>query len=693
MGKNYFLKKLLFIVLFVIPTMIFSQSVVINEVVTDPQQDWSANGFNGTPGAGTVSNVDEYLELYIKVSGLDLTGWTIELLDGTDVTGDLTSSGAFDVSNYTSSGSGTFLSTEVGDYLVLGNVDGSGAMNNSITINLKDSGGTIIDTVTLGGGAGEAPNGNASSTANEAVIRTLNGNDSNIDSSDFTQGTASMGASNSSTINWLGKTDNDWSTSSNWEGNSVPGSGADVFIVNGLTNYPTASSAITVNTANISSGASLIAESTFSGSVTYNRSLGTSNWYLISSPIVGQDEDDFVTASSLQQNLPNVALGSYTTASDTWSYYQDGTPSANTLTSGTGYTVNLAGASGDISFTGTLLTSDLTPIDLTTTGNGFNLIGNPYPSYINSATMLTTSSSSLLSETIWLWDQSANAGAGAYTTMVTADAFQIAPGQGFFVQSDGATGTLAINESFQSHQSTDTFLRSANTRPEVHLNLTDGTNEMLSKIYYIDGTTTSFDNGFDGPVFGGSGSNGFNIYTHLVANSDGTNYAIQSLPEDDIENVVIPIGINATSGTEISISVNAQNLPSGINIYLEDKENNSFTRLDEIGAKYTVTLSNTLDGIGRFFLHASSSALSVTPTDELKNISMYTSSKNNLRIVGIQEGSVKVKAYNILGKQVLNTSFQANGVNDVTLPNLRVGIYIIQLETETGKLNRKVIIE
>ena len=172
--------------------------VVINEVVTDPQQDWSTNGFNGTVGAGSVTQgTDEWVELLINSAGIDFTGWTIELNDGTDVTGDLTTTGAFDAQNYVTAGSGTFNNTESGDYLVLGNVDGSGTMNNTgLTINLKDPGGAIVDAVVIGGGAGEAPSGNASGTGDETVQRFTNGLDTDTHNNDFTLGAASLGASN-----------------------------------------------------------------------------------------------------------------------------------------------------------------------------------------------------------------------------------------------------------------------------------------------------------------------------------------------------------------------------------------------------------------------------------------------------------------------------------------------------------------
>ncbi|MBO6662228.1 Calx-beta domain-containing protein [Roseivirga sp.] len=169
--------------------------VVINEIVTDPQQDWSTSVFASAPG-GAPGSDDEWVELYIKTAAIDFTGWTIELIDGSDVIGDLTDNGAFDVSNYISSGAGTFNSSEVGDYLVLGNPDGSGLLNNDVQIVLKDPGGAVVDQVKLGAGAGEAPTGNASSVSDESVQRIPNGTDTDADDADFVRAAASIGAVN-----------------------------------------------------------------------------------------------------------------------------------------------------------------------------------------------------------------------------------------------------------------------------------------------------------------------------------------------------------------------------------------------------------------------------------------------------------------------------------------------------------------
>ena len=57
--------------------------------------------------------MDEFVELLIKTDGLDLTGWTIELNDSSPVTGNLTNTGAFDVSNYISNNGGILLTQKM----------------------------------------------------------------------------------------------------------------------------------------------------------------------------------------------------------------------------------------------------------------------------------------------------------------------------------------------------------------------------------------------------------------------------------------------------------------------------------------------------------------------------------------------------------------------------------------------------
>ncbi|MDW3194901.1 MAG: LamG-like jellyroll fold domain-containing protein [Cytophagales bacterium] len=177
-----------------------SGTVVINEVVTDPFTDWSSGGFDGSDGGSTVSNIDEWVELYIGTDGLNLTGWTISLIDGSGdvVDQSIAAGGAFSVNQYY--GSGSFINTSAGDYLVLGNPgSGTSAMNNDVQIILKDASGNTIDQVQLGGGSGEAPDGGNSAFNSEAVVRYPNAADTGTDNVDFIQTRPTLGTTNSPT--------------------------------------------------------------------------------------------------------------------------------------------------------------------------------------------------------------------------------------------------------------------------------------------------------------------------------------------------------------------------------------------------------------------------------------------------------------------------------------------------------------
>ena len=81
-----------------------------------------------------------------------------------------------------------------------------------------------------------------------------------------------------------------------------------------------------------------------------------------------------------------------------------------------------------------------------------------------------------------------------------------------------------------------------------------------------------------------------------------------------------------------------------------------------------------------------------TTAATLDNVSVFKVN-NSLRILGLQKGKASVKLFNILGRQVLNAAFESNGTKDISLPRLAKGVYIVQLETAEGKLNKKIILE
>ena len=500
---------------------------------------------------------------------------------------------------------------------------------------------------------------------------------------------------------WTGAKDTEWTDIANWTNGVAPTATKDSN-VQVSANNPVISGATEASVNNldidagaaltIASGGSLIVSGTSSGNVTYNRNLATTDWYLVSSPVEGQDIDAFVLAEGLASGTgSNLGLGDYDNSTPDWTYYLNGASGTGNFTSGDGRAIKLV-STGDISFTGTINTSNVT-LAMTSNSNEFNLVGNPYTSYVagnenadGTNNILTINSANLTENTLWFWNQSTD----SYNQINQASAaFQIAPAQGFFVSASGSV-TLSITEAMQSHQGTDNFQRTTN-RPEMNITMTNGTASRDTDIFYIDGTTTGFDNGYDSSIFGGA-TNEFAIYTHAVANGSGRNLGIQSLPPNNYENMIIPVGVNAISGTYITIDASINNFPSGINIYLEDKQDNSFTLLDA-DANFSTTLENSLSGIGRFYLHTTSTSLSVNDLTTSNNLSIYNTNRENLRIAGVQNGTATIQLYNILGKEVLRTSFEGKGVNDITLPNLVNGVYIIKLATENRITSKKIIIQ
>ena len=56
-------------------------------------------------------------------------------------------------------------------------------------------------------------------------------------------------------------------------------------------------------------------------------------------------------------------------------------------------------------------------------------------------------------------------------------------------------------------------------------------------------------------------------------------------------------------------------------------------------------------------------------------------------------GKINIKLYNLLGQQVLNNSFEGNGLNNIRLSNINSGIYLVHLTTQTGAINKKISIQ
>ena len=459
-----------------------------------------------------------------------------------------------------------------------------------------------------------------------------------------------------------------------------------------------------------------------SGKIKYTKTLANSNWLGISSPVKGQNIKDFADVEPLDSgqgsHSHNKGLERYSNKDDDWEIYQHESNAWGNFTEGEAYLIKLrditetddADTFYDISFEGPIQNADVElavkSSNIEHNGeyvtNRLQYIGNPFPSVVNIVDgqgvdeegLLKYNEDKMEEITLYFWDSDEY----VFETVNYTDAKTMKPTEGFFAKT---TKVFTIPRSLTNHPQRYSNNKSRkNTKESIFLRITDNATGgyRQTSIFYMEGATTGNDPGYDSTFFY-NGVNYFGIYTHLLNDSIGDDYAIQTLPKNGYEKMIVPVGINAKnseglSSTEITISAELLNMPSEINVYIEDKEMNTIVLLDD-NSTYTTMISTGYKGIGRFYLHTSSTTLDVNEAlMNINNISVYTSSRENLRIVGLQNGQATLRIFNILGKKILDTRFKGNGVNDIKLPqSITSGVYIVQLITSTGKLNKKISIE
>ncbi len=508
------------------------------------------------------------------------------------------------------------------------------------------------------------------------------------------------------TTNWTGNTDSDWSKASNWD-IDVPNGSSIVSIPAGKTAEVYSTTGANVNNLTIDAsssltifgGGSLLSLGTTTGNITYNVYVPDTNWHLVSSPLIGASYNDtWVTNNDIASGsdfASNRAISTYNNASSTnpaiageggyWRYTQAAI--VGTFGTGIGYAlkkdVNPGVSSGNFSFTGTIPTAVNPAISQGL--NNWNLIGNSYPSYLDVTAFITangTSGSNVLSDAfqaIYVYNG---------TTYVETTTGYVQPGQAFFVNSKVNPGNASITSAMQSHQTGVAFLKSAH--PSIKLSVSNGKTSKKTTLNYLEGKTKSLDVGFDLGLFDGVQSD-IKIYSELIENNQNISFVRQALPNSNYENMIVPIGIKANIG-EIVFSAEGLNLPSGIKVFLEDKFTNTFTRLDDANSEYKVTLSASENGVGRFYVHTKQSVLNID-NQVLSSVNIYKINASTIRITGLYQEKATFSLFNIFGKQVMNTSFQSNSVKGISLPKLATGIYFAIVQTDNGKLSKKIILE
>ena len=451
-----------------------------------------------------------------------------------------------------------------------------------------------------------------------------------------------------------------------------------------------------------------------SGTIQYSRYIaGTDYWDLIGPPLSGYSVEDFTfdnTDIATNGSSPTTyAVGYYTNTSAAsssnggWTNYTSDTYSTNMI-SGKGYQMSTNGTAtgAEVNFEGTLLTSNV-QITVTTNeagnvsnsdGTKFELISNPYASYVSTTDFINAHKDTQLHAShaaIYGWD-----GTGYDTYNLAAPGNNIAPGQGFFIGVRGSAGTsqtVTFTTAMQNTTGTGDFNEydTMDNSAELFIQLSQNNSDKRTRIFFLPQGTDGLDVGYDAA---GLDLGAYSIYTRLISDDVGVNMDIQTLNFDNMLGKIIPLGVNIQAGSDAELSILNSTVNSDYYVYLEDSVTGEFIDLTE--ENYVINSDSNIEGVGRFFIHMTADTMSneEVSTSMLNAYKEIDASYITIEGLATQSNETKVSLYNILGREVLSTTLNNNmGTQTISTVGLSVGIYVIELESGSDRLTKKLLIQ
>jgi hypothetical protein len=443
---------------------------------------------------------------------------------------------------------------------------------------------------------------------------------------------------------------------------------------------------------------SLLVSGAASGDITYNRYVNVvsdGEWDLIGAPVMGLSINSFITENNnnatIATNGDDFAVGSYDNATDTWTNATSKT--TGNLALGQGY--QMATTSGGIlSFTGTIASGDqtvtITNNDAANSGAGrrWNLIANPFASYLNgnftadeTNNFLTVNTADIddAFEAIYGWNGDGT-GYTIYNKISTAT--YIAPGQGFFVAAAGSevSQTITFTKAMQIVTGGNDFVagKSSVTSYELVLDMySDAVKVADTKFYFKEGLTLGLDPGYDAGAF--NQFSGFS--SRLLEQDSGVGMGINAIPADAMSNAIVPLVVHQQAGVSLKIQIANSTIPEDINVYLEDTIENTFMLFTNEG--FELLAQTTLSGVGRFFLHYTTSTLSTDTVSSTSLVTAYKETGNTyITVEGLQQFSepANISLYNVLGMKILSRKIRNPSQKELlSTVGMSTGVYILKV--------------
>ena len=443
---------------------------------------------------------------------------------------------------------------------------------------------------------------------------------------------------------------------------------------------------------------------TVTGSVTMQRYLPLKFGYkYFSSPFQAATVGEFGDDMDLTSPFPLFYRNEENSQGSGWISY---TNSSNILNPMEGYAVNF-GASA------TPWTVDVTgevnngPLSVTLFNHdslytdGFNLVGNPYPSPIDWDAVGWIKSA--IDSAVYFFRASDTDEYGgeysSYAAGVSSDgvASNIIPSmQGFFVRvSDGAfpvTGTLGVSNSIRINDLTHPFLKSASSSTRFLVRVTasftgDQASEDPMVIYFNDEAEAGFDKEYDALKLMNTDMMVTNFYSIL---SNGKKLSINALPVQTDTATVVPLGLKTYIDGELSFRIkNIENLPEGAKLYFRDRLTGANINMQS-GQTYKVTLSagDYNDRFSLAFLKETTGITDPVAYDKLFTAySVNSVLKATINRVEGRRGIITV--FDLSGRPLYITEVYEAGYYEFET-GLRQGIYIVSYITGAKSSNTKL---
>jgi len=436
------------------------------------------------------------------------------------------------------------------------------------------------------------------------------------------------------------------------------------------------------------------------------------NWY-ISSPVSGANSSVFNAAAA--SNINKLYKYDETQGSSLTLNWPQITDNVTSLAVGKGYVANvdasLLAATNGVTFSeGTLNSGDITTgvngvpaLSYTSDQykSGFNLVGNPYCSYLNWNTVTKTN---LASQTMWyrtkvdatyyFYTYNSVDGAAGVGISIPADVTSyIPPMQAFWVRA-AASGSLTFHNTDRAHKDvSNNILRSKaqnnSTLQLARLQVTNGVNSDETVLYTYTNASNQYDS-YDSPKM----SNGNASIPEIYTVADAENLAINgmnSIPYD----TEIPLGFTTgQAGSNFSIKASQfSNFSSGTQLILKDYQdinNPAITDLSN-GSSYTFSSNVTTNNISRFAVVFKAPSITTGINPNSNNDVWISTNGNSQIIVNGANSETTVSVYNAVGQKLASQTM--NSTTSVLNNTFAPGVYMVSVTNSGKTLTKKIIVE